>query len=323
MTLKHPLTSALLAFLLSSFSSGAENVDWDKIQFWTGSGPNRAALVVQFLDMEVPEAYVWGYMWQSGETPTGEDMLRAIAADSPDLTVLTQRTGGMGSTLCGLGYSDNQAVLDEIYFDFGSALSDKNINFGYLNPNTGFGQSSAPGGDAPTLCENAVEAARTSHVIQHPFGKDAYGYPAYDYDHWIKKPAYADSESLWQSGWYDGYWSYWSGGVDLSRLTYSGAGMTSSPVSNGSVNAWSFQPLGGVVGDGYRPQDVDWAPLNYLHYGNGSGPVSINEVTVDGSVATEFYTLDGVRLSCTDRSQLPAGIYIERHGNECRKLITK
>ena len=74
-------------------SANAFVIDWNKIVHWAGSGNNKAAMVVQFADNGPEEAYVWGYRWDDGQTPSGEDMFRAIAKESSDLTLFTQFTG--------------------------------------------------------------------------------------------------------------------------------------------------------------------------------------------------------------------------------------
>ena len=58
--------------------------DFDDILFWTGSGSNRAALVLDFGDPDYgdtlsPRAIAWGYRWGEAETRTMADMLFALA----------------------------------------------------------------------------------------------------------------------------------------------------------------------------------------------------------------------------------------------------
>ncbi len=89
-----------LAIGLAAMTASAHPIDFDKIRNWTGRGPNRAALVIQFNgDTYGPDAYVWGYRWENGERPSGETMMKAICANSSRLAMLTQYTGSMGSTL--------------------------------------------------------------------------------------------------------------------------------------------------------------------------------------------------------------------------------
>lgn len=154
-------------------------------------GDNESALIVQFDEPEEtnPGAIVWGYRWPKGEERTSDEMIRAIARESSDLVILVQYTGGMGSTLDGIGYSpDINATLEGVWFDYDSAVDDGNISFGYIFPNTGMGQTSAPGDQARDLSYDAIAAAAESHVIEHPLNAHEYGYPAYDYDHWKLRP---------------------------------------------------------------------------------------------------------------------------------------
>ncbi|MDE6041233.1 MAG: hypothetical protein K2F99_06595, partial [Muribaculaceae bacterium] len=85
----------------------AHPIDFDKIKSWTGTGPNRAALAVtNDAAASDPNVYVWGYRWEDGEKPTGEDMFKAICANNDNLVLLTQTTGQYGSTVCGIGVGE-------------------------------------------------------------------------------------------------------------------------------------------------------------------------------------------------------------------------
>ncbi len=58
----------------------------------------------------------------------------------------------------------------------------------------------------------------------------------------------ADSDDHYFEGWWSGYWSYWLGGEDDSPAWgYSGVGMSSRILSNGSWDGWSALP--GFMGD--------------------------------------------------------------------------
>ena len=60
----------------------------------------------------------------------------------------------------------------------------------------------------------------------------------------------------WQSGWYDGYWSYWTG--DPTMLNYSGTGMSATPLGDGSWNFWNYSTE--VNPDASHP-DLTWLPI--------------------------------------------------------------
>ncbi len=254
-----------LAVGFTALSGAAHPIDFDRIRHWTGSGPNRAALVIQYnVDKYGSDAYVWGYRWGDGETPTGESMMKAICANSSRLSMLTQYTGNMGSTLGGVGYGLNQTVLQHVSFNFEKAKEFEFINFDYYSPSSLMGQTEAPGDNSPAIAQSAIdEAIAGSHYIQHPFDYATYGYPAYDYDCWN-----VDEETLaiggssvyepkWLSAWYEGYWSYWCVNTPTQDWIYSGSGFTGRTLTDGSVDGWSFtqfeSAMVGGMGEGVAP----------------------------------------------------------------------
>lgn len=250
---------------LSVISALAHPIDFNRIQNWTGTGPNQAALVIQYnSDAYGSDAYVWGYRWENGETPTGETMMKAICANSSRLSMLTQYTGSMGSTLCGVGYSLNQEVLKHLYFNFEKAKNFEYINFDYYNVNSFMGQTAAPGDNAPTLAQAAIDSAIVgTHYIQHPFDYGTYGYPAYDYDCWDvdsvaeSRGGVSQYDLKWSAAWYEGYWSYWCANSQSQDWTYSGSGFSGRTLVDGSVDGWSFTqfetPQVGGTGEGVAP----------------------------------------------------------------------
>ena len=71
---------ALLALGLTSLHAQALVNSFENIQYWVGSGPHRAALVLQWNDGLQPVSVAWGYRWDG--QATGMDMLRAIAGST-------------------------------------------------------------------------------------------------------------------------------------------------------------------------------------------------------------------------------------------------
>ncbi len=240
-------------------------IEFESIRHWTGSGPNRAALVIQFNgETYGPDAYVWGYRWENGQKPDGEEMFKAICANSSRLSLLTQKTGTMGGTVCGIGYGLNQEALGNVRFDFDKARNFEFINFDYYTASSFLGQTAAPGDNAPAIARNAIdEGVAGSHVIQHPFDQPAYGYPAYDYDCWLLDDAVAATQgpgsidTKWKSAWYEGYWSFWNASRPTDRFTYSGTGFTGATLTDNSAHAWSFtqfdHPQAAGMGEGTAP----------------------------------------------------------------------
>src|SRR5271155_2153229 len=102
---------ALASLFLVSKSSA---ISLDDIQLWTGSGTNRAALVIEwntpeiFNNTSVPapvanKTLVWGYRFNG--SATGTQMLEAIAAADPKLYVVDDDT--YGTFIEGIGYNLN------------------------------------------------------------------------------------------------------------------------------------------------------------------------------------------------------------------------
>jgi len=99
-------TALTLGLVFLPFASAGTVSTFDDIQFWVGSGANRAAVAIDWDDTgTVDKSLVWGYRWDG--VATGEDML---------LTVLESDTrlfAAVGTSLFGLGYDlDNDSALD-------------------------------------------------------------------------------------------------------------------------------------------------------------------------------------------------------------------
>lgn len=320
-------------YILSAITSGvaitanAFVVDWDRIEHWSGHGDNRAALVVQFEDDGPEVAYVWGFRWNAADYPdggpSGEDMFRAVVAGSSDLLLFTQYTGWMGSTVDGIGCFDPKAgnLAGAIAFDFENARMDARVCFDYFVPNEMMNQTKAPGNFTPVYCKRAIDKAESTRVIEHPINAAEYGYPAYDYDWWQPSEALDAQTRRWNAGWYDGYWSYWVGGADSDKLSYSGTGYSSRRLTDGQVDAWRYMLLDGPVGgwgsEGVTGASVAWHELDYAHF-NASVPTAAVGVA---SVPAEPLWFD---LQGRQTSDPGAGIYILRYpSGKTVKVIRK
>ena len=79
-------------------------VDFAKIERWAGEGDCRAALALKWADAQNEEkTLVWGYRWNSGETKTGEDLIRAVVKADPALYMMATN-GAWGLSIGGFGY---------------------------------------------------------------------------------------------------------------------------------------------------------------------------------------------------------------------------
>jgi len=99
--------------------SSVQAISLDDIQLWTGSGTNRAALVIDWNSPEIlnfttvpaplaTKTMVWGYRFNG--TATGTQMLEAIAAADPKLYLVADVTWGTFVTGIGYNLSGNGVV---------------------------------------------------------------------------------------------------------------------------------------------------------------------------------------------------------------------
>ena len=107
----------------ASVASAAPYSDFgfNDINYWVGTGSNKAALVVDFASPTGTSSYAWGYRWDG--TATGEDMFTAIAGS----TLFRERDGGpVAGTLTG---SDRRLYLRAS--GFGGGLGSSVFGIGY------------------------------------------------------------------------------------------------------------------------------------------------------------------------------------------------
>ncbi len=90
-----------ILFIAGAGIASAQDFNLSDIINWTGSGSNEAALVIDWQDGSAHPALAWGFRWDG--TATGEQMLDAIAAADPDLTVQIT-TYSFGDAVDALGF---------------------------------------------------------------------------------------------------------------------------------------------------------------------------------------------------------------------------
>jgi hypothetical protein len=99
---------------------------FDDIEFWTGSGPNRSALVLQWNDGGTPTSLAWGYRWSGNATGIG--MLKAIAGSTS--VTAPQSPSTILDTLSG---ADSRLTLTMERYGFGDSLFSVSFNDGLQN----------------------------------------------------------------------------------------------------------------------------------------------------------------------------------------------
>ncbi len=117
---------AIASLLMCDRSAAGPVAAFDDVEFWVGSGSNRAAIAIDwFKDSTDEPAIVWGFRWDG--TATGQTMLNAIVTADPRLFAKSEGHGALGSAIYGLGYDDGDgefALDDDTVFDeFGFATS--------------------------------------------------------------------------------------------------------------------------------------------------------------------------------------------------------
>jgi hypothetical protein len=118
---------AMLLLSVQNRTAHAAVTSLDDIEYWVGSGANRAGFVLDWNgDASTDSALVWGFRWDGAAT--GETMLRAVVTDDPRLYAKLGASGGFGVAVRGLGYDlndDNVFALDDgtTFDDAGIAAS--------------------------------------------------------------------------------------------------------------------------------------------------------------------------------------------------------
>jgi hypothetical protein len=110
----------LILLLLASTTFAQNPFSFDDIQFWAGTGANRAALAIDWYENQLePPALVWGYRWDG--TAHGSDMLTAVIAADPRLFGKLGGSRGDPNAVYGIGYDANGdgrfAIDDDTVFD--------------------------------------------------------------------------------------------------------------------------------------------------------------------------------------------------------------
>jgi hypothetical protein len=110
----------------------AQTFSFDDIEFWVGSGANRAAVVIDWVDdSSEPPALAWGYRWDG--IARGSDMLAAVVAADSRLFAKLRGVPTSPDAIFGLGYDadddgafslDDGTVFDDAGFAFNAEPTD-------------------------------------------------------------------------------------------------------------------------------------------------------------------------------------------------------
>jgi len=109
-------------------AASADAFSFDDIRYWVGTGDNRAALVIDWVENGAdPPALVWGYRWDGAAT--GADMLRDVV--TADDRLFAKFGGSIADpvSVYGIGYDandDGAFALDDAttFDDAGTAITE-------------------------------------------------------------------------------------------------------------------------------------------------------------------------------------------------------
>ncbi len=105
------LAAGTAGLLAASVANAATITGFGDIENWVGSGPNSAALVIDWNDglnyggATGDQSLAWGYRWSGAAT--GEQMFEAIVSADPRLVLNPAPPVGGPGTVCGIGYDLN------------------------------------------------------------------------------------------------------------------------------------------------------------------------------------------------------------------------
>lgn len=99
------LVLAMMGILAMTALPAHASFVFSDITAWVGSGPNEAALVIDWNDALSPQAMAWGYRWSG--TSTNIDLFTAIVQADPNLYAKVDAVGLYGLPVYGIGYDRN------------------------------------------------------------------------------------------------------------------------------------------------------------------------------------------------------------------------
>lgn len=262
---------------------------FDDITNWTGTGSNRAALVIQWNDDNEENAIVFGYRWD-GEA-TGIDMFRAVTSANPRLYGLIQLTN-LGYTIDGIGWDvdeDGEIALIDTGHDNKQYESEDGL---FIHPSTAYDYDNWKAADADDFWY-------------------AGWYKGY-WSYWVKD---SESESFSYSGLgassrklTDGCWDGWNASVNMG--SYQWKEFVAAPVPGAKVrftennvhytvlSAKNMTVSVSAPVDGESPYTGDvTVPASVTHDGVSYTVASIDAEAFKGAALTSYEINAGGKLS--------------------------
>lgn len=105
---------SLAVLFVSLLSAKAQAITLNEIDFWVGSGPNEAALIIDWKDGKSPQALAWGFRWDG--VATVGDMIQAIAGTTQI------RAADSGAFIADVNGADPRLFVRMSQHSFGNAI---------------------------------------------------------------------------------------------------------------------------------------------------------------------------------------------------------
>ncbi len=181
--------AALFALPLSCLQAQTLVNSFDNIQYWVGTGQNRAALVLQWNDGLNPVSLAWGYRWDGAAT--GIDMLRAIAGSTVVTEPVTEElieTGVGNDTRLRLRLGSHSFGLSVVAIEYESSNSAARLRSDWFD---GYWEYFIRGGQFEYTNWGDVD----------PTLYDVSGSEGYDPSGWFSSPIGAGDRTLIDGAW--------------------------------------------------------------------------------------------------------------------------
>ncbi|WP_291287032.1 DUF5074 domain-containing protein [Flavobacterium sp.] len=277
---------------------------FDDIQYWVGTGSNKAAFVVQWNDGKNTDALIWGFRWDG--TATGEDMLKAILKTDRRFFALLYKGTQTGATVGGLGFDLDGVKTIGLY---------KGIDYTYpLYPANGFVNTTAYDFDN-------YKAIDTNDHWQS-------GWTNGEWSYWGKNPADTNFGSISTGAsarvLENGSWDVWNYAPSKNVLPLAG---TFTPVGP-YVEATDFT-------NGYFMVNEDWfghtngsvnfinksGSVNYRIYSTANNNETFGVTTCYGTVyGDKFYFISKQAASGSDQNFSPGGRLVVANAQNMKKI---
>lgn len=203
--------AAILTLTGASLKAVVANLD--DLNYW-GTGPNRAAFVVDWNDGKANEVLAWGFRW-GATAPNVADMMIGLASLDPNLFFRIDSSTGFGATVFGIGYDSQNNLTFSVTGAvdttgaattpvFVAGVSDMNITNGVTDsPFSSSGTAPLNAGDHYSEAWNTPDRYWALFLSgDDPFAFSSSATPSLTYPNWAEAGLGVSGVSLNDGAWY-------------------------------------------------------------------------------------------------------------------------